>query len=118
MSQLLDALIEQRRQGAIEYQEYLAKLIEQAEQLGKQESDTEYPAWANNGARRALIDFELSEEQATKVDKAIMYNKPDRWVGNPLKERRVKRAVRAALPDEFDRLSQLMDLIKARDEYR
>ena len=118
MSQLLDALIEQKRQGAIDYQQYLAKLIEQAEQLGKHESDTEYPAWANNAARRALIDFELSEEQATKVDKAIMYNKPDRWVGNPLKERRVKRAVRAALPDDFDRLDQLMDLIRARDEYR
>jgi type I restriction enzyme R subunit len=118
MSELLDALIEQRRQGAVDYKDYLAKLIAQAEQLGKHESDTEYPAWANNGARRALIDFELTEEQAAKVDQAVMYNKPDRWVGNALKERRVRRAVRAALPEGFDRLDQLMDLIRARDEYR
>lgn len=47
-----------------------------------------------------------------------MYNKPDRWVGNPLKERRVRRAVRAALPADFDRLDRLMNLIRARDEYR
>jgi type I restriction enzyme, R subunit len=118
MSELLNALIEQRRQGAIDYKDYLEKLIAQAEQLGKHESDTQYPAWANNGARKALIDFGLSEEQAVKVDNAVMYNKPNRWVGNALKERRVRRAVRTALPEDFERLDQLMDLIRARDEYR
>lgn len=81
MSELLDALIEQRRQDAIDYKDYLDKLVAQAEQLGKHESDTEYPAWANNGARRALIDFGLSEEQAANFDQAVLYNKPDRWVG-------------------------------------
>jgi type I restriction enzyme R subunit len=57
MSQLLDALLEERRQGALEYKEYLAKLLELAARLGKGESDTAYPEWADNGARRALVDF-------------------------------------------------------------
>ena len=35
MSQLLNALIEQRRQGAIDYKEYLERLIALAQQLGK-----------------------------------------------------------------------------------
>jgi type I restriction enzyme R subunit len=57
MSALLDALLEERRQGALEYKEYLEKLLEQATQLGTGASDTVYPAWADNRARRALIDF-------------------------------------------------------------
>jgi type I restriction enzyme, R subunit len=62
MSALLDALIEERRRGALDYKEYLERLIAQAQQLGRRESDTTYPAWANNGARRALIDFGFPSE--------------------------------------------------------
>jgi type I restriction enzyme R subunit len=119
MSQLLDAIIEQRRQGAIEYREYLAKLIEQARQIGNKESDTQYPDWANTGARRALIDFELpSVEIAVAVDQAIMASKPDRWVGNTMKEKRVRRALRQVAPVGYDRLDELFDLVKARHEYQ
>jgi type I restriction enzyme, R subunit len=119
MSTLLDALIEERRKGAIEYQQYLEQLIAQAGQLGKREDrSATYPAWADNGARRALIDFGLSEEQAKAVDRTVMQTKPDQWIGSPMKERRVKQAVRRALPDGSDRLSELFELIKARDEYR
>jgi type I restriction enzyme R subunit len=119
MSQLLDALIEQQRQGAIDYKQYLERLIAQAQQLGKRESDTIYPTWADNGARRALIDFGFpSEDVAIKVDRAIMDSKPYDWVGNALKEKRVKRALQKVLPDGYDRLDELFDLVKARHEYR
>jgi type I restriction enzyme, R subunit len=47
-----------------------------------------------------------------------MRSKPDSWVGNPLKERKVKRAIKAAVPPDFDRLDELFELVKARDEYR
>ena len=72
MSQLLNALIEQRRQGAIDYKQYLERLIAQAQKLGKQESDTAYPTWADNGAKRALVDFAFpSENIAIEVDYAV-----------------------------------------------
>jgi len=119
MSELLDALIHQRRQGAIDYKHYLEQLIAQAQQLGKRESDTVYPAWADNGAKRALIDFGFpSDDVASEVDRAVMHSKPDRWIGNRLKEKKVKRALRKVLPDGYDRLDELFDLVKARDEYR
>jgi type I restriction enzyme, R subunit len=119
MSQLLDALIEQRRQGAIDYKQYLERLIAQATQLGKRESDTVYPTWADNSARRALIDFGLpNDDVAIKVDRAVMESKPYDWVGNPIKEKKVKRALRKALPDGYERLEELFDLVKARNEYR
>jgi type I restriction enzyme R subunit len=119
MSQLLNALIEERRQGALDYKEYLEKLIAQAQQLGKGESPTPYPAWADTGAKRALVDFGFpSEDIAIEVDSAIMHSKPDHWIGNRLKERRVKRALIEVLPEGYDRLDELLELIKARHEYR
>ncbi|MGH3277511.1 MAG: type I restriction endonuclease subunit R [Trebonia sp.] len=118
MSALLDDLIRQRQQEAISYKDYLEKLLDLAAQAGTGGSGTAYPAWAGNGARRALIDFPLSEEQAVAVDQAVMDNKPADWAGNKLKERRVKNAVRHALPEGYERLDELFDLIKARNEYR
>jgi len=119
MSELLDALLEERRKGALEYQEYLAKLLEHAAKLGKGDSDTVYPAWADNGARRALSDFGFPDAaMPIQVDTAIVTSKPHDWVGNSMKEKVVKRAIRHVLPDSFDRFDELFDLVKARDEYR
>ena len=119
MSELLDALIQQQERGAIDYQQYLEALITQAEQIGKKESDTAYPDWADNGAKRALFDFGLpTEDLAITVDHAVMTTKPDNWIGDRMKERRVRLAVARVLPDDYDRLDELMELLKARDEYR
>ncbi len=119
MSELLDALIEQRRKGALDYQAYLAQLLEAAKKLGNKESDTKYPDWATDGAKKALVDFFFpSEDLAIEIDYAVMNNKPDNWIGNPMKEKVVKRALVKALPADFDRLNELLDLVKARNEYR
>ncbi|MFD5804659.1 type I restriction endonuclease subunit R [Streptomyces sp. NPDC127020] len=119
MSELLDAILEERRQNALDYKEYLAKLLEHASKLGRGESDTEYPEWADNGARRALIDFfDESPELAAIVDATILHTKPDSWVGNAMKEKKVKRALAQALTADFDRIDELLELLKARREYR
>ena len=119
MSALLDAILAERRQGALDYQAYLAQLLEHAKKLGKGESDTAYPEWANTGARRALVDFfSPATELAVEVDATIRHTKPDSWIGNPIKERKVKRALARALPPDFDRLDELFELVKARHEYR
>jgi type I restriction enzyme, R subunit len=119
MSQLLDTLIEEKRRGAIDYKEYLEKLIAQAQHLGKQESDTVYPDWIDNGAKRALYDFGFPDEALVLgVDEAIRHTKPDRWIGNAIKEKKVRRALVNVLPADYDRVDELMALVKARDEYR
>jgi type I restriction enzyme R subunit len=108
MSELLDAILEERRKGALNYKDYLAKLLEQATKLGKGESDTQYPSWADNGARRALIDFFHPQiEIAVEIDTTIRHTKPDSWVGHPLRERKVKLALARSLPADFDRLDEL-----------
>jgi len=118
MSQLLDAILDERRQGALKYKEYLAKLLELAAKLGKGESDTAYTEWADNGARRALVDFFFPEtELAVEVDTTIRHTKPDSWIGNRIKEKKVKLALAETLPSDFNQLDELFDLVKARREY-
>jgi type I restriction enzyme R subunit len=120
MSELLDAIIEERRQQAIDYQEYLAKLLDAAKQLGTKESDTKYPDWADNGAKRALVDFFFPDEHlAIEIDTIVRHTKPDAWVGNPIKERKVRNAIRTNLGADFDqaKLDELFELVKARHEY-
>ena len=118
MSELLDALLEERRRGALEYKEFLDRLLEQAAKLGKKEPDTAYLEWADNGARRALCDFFWPNvDLAVEVDRAVIGSKPDSWVGDRLKERKVKQAVHSVLPDDFDKLDDLLELLKARYEY-
>lgn len=122
MSELLDAIIEERRKQTIDYQQYLAKLLETAKNLGTGEgTGHEYPDWVTDGARKALVDyFWPTEHLALQIDTAVRTTKPDAWVGNPLKEKVVKRALRKTLPDQYgeDRLNDVFDLVKARDEYR
>ncbi|MBF6469947.1 HsdR family type I site-specific deoxyribonuclease [Nocardia beijingensis] len=119
MSELLDAILEERREHAIGYQEYLDKLLKAAQQLGMRSSDTKYPDWADDHARRALIDFGWpAPDMPIRVDRAIRDSRPHDWVGNPLKEKVVERAIRETLPDDFAGLEDLFKLVKAQREYR
>jgi type I restriction enzyme R subunit len=78
MSQLLDAILEKRRQGAFDYKEYLTKLLDHATMLGRGESHTTYPEWATNGARKALVDFFYPQvEIAVEIDTTIRHVKSD-----------------------------------------
>ena len=119
MSALLDSIIEARRKAAIDYKQYLASLLDAAKQLGSKGSDQAYPEWVHNGAQRALIDFKFADPaHPIQVDAAVRTSKPHNWVGNAMKEKVVRRAIAQVLPDGFDRLDELFDLVKARDEYR
>ena len=122
MSELLDALIEQRRKGAIDYKEYLAQLLEHAKQARHEGVRHRRTRTGPTTARkRALVDFFFPDEQLADRGR---HRRPahasrTRWVGNPMKEKKVD-ATRSgkALPDDFDRLDELFDLVKARNEYR
>lgn len=119
MSALLDSIIEDRRQAAIDYKEYLASLLDAAKQLGSRESDVVYPEWVHDGAQRALVDFNFADpSHPIMVDTAVRTSKPHNWVGNPMKEKVVRRAIAQVLPGGFDLFDELFELVKARDEYR
>ncbi|TYB43393.1 type I restriction endonuclease subunit R [Actinomadura chibensis] len=119
MSELLDDLIRQRRQEAVEYEVYLKQLLNLAKKVGTGESDTRYPEWAKDGAQRALIDFNFPDPgMAALIDETVRHEKEHDWVGNRRKERALARELHKVLPPGFDRFDELFDLLKARNEYR
>ncbi|MEV6254649.1 HsdR family type I site-specific deoxyribonuclease [Nocardia sp. NPDC051911] len=118
MSALLDALLDERRRGALEYKKYLDKLLDVAKKIRATDTGTEYPSWADDDAKRALVDFFGPDAHlAQAVDNAIRTARPDSWFGNPIKERTLMRAIRKALPPDFPKLDELFNRIKARREY-
>ena len=98
MSELLDTLIAQRREGVIAYQQYLADVVELTKQARHPGGGNAYPAPLDTGARRALYD-NLSRDQALAlaVDSAVQASRQDGWRGNQLKVRRLRIAIKAVL---------------------
>ena len=119
MSALLDALIEQRRQDAIEYQTYLAEISELTKKIvnsGGQSGD--YPPSLNTAAKRALYNnLGQDETLALSVDKAVQDSRQDGWRTNPVKVKRVKLAIKAIMKDDENLADHILDLVKNQNEY-
>ncbi|WP_104202612.1 type I restriction endonuclease subunit R [Billgrantia saliphila] len=123
MSELLDALIKQRRQEAIEYQEYLAKIVALARQAGRQEPVASYPAGIDTPALQSLYD-NLGQDTmlAIRLDERICAVKKADWRNNTFKEREVRNAIRAVLESEVRAsgahdVDAVLELVKAQHGY-
>ncbi|MGH6689901.1 MAG: type I restriction endonuclease subunit R [Gammaproteobacteria bacterium] len=137
MSQLLDALIAQRRQEALDYKTYLARIVDLTRRVSKPET-RDYPLAISSPARRALYDnlkgvdglneiitpanvaadspSDAVESAALAVDGAIRAVKKADWRGNRFKEREVRNAVKAVLGDDA-LVDRIFDIVKAQREY-
>lgn len=94
--------------------DYLARRAELAANVTVPDSPADlYPQWATTPTQRLLVDFfRLDSIDAAVVDAAMRDNAPEGWPGNFMKERAVRRALKHALPDDFGRLDELMDLLR------
>jgi len=116
MSQLLDELIAQRRQEALEYEEYLAMIVELTRQI-KRPNETKYPKTLDTRAKRALYDnLDQDEELAMVLDYEVIYTKKDDWRGNRIKEKEVLFAIKKHIKDE-EKLKQIFEIIKNQPDY-
>jgi type I restriction enzyme R subunit len=98
MSELLDALIEQRKKEALAYQEYLAKIVELTKKVKNPTAGQAYPVGLNTPAKRALYDnLGKDEVLALEVDSAVRASRQDDWRSNPIKIKKVRLAIKAAL---------------------
>lgn len=133
MSELLDALIEQRRQEALDYQAYLKQIVELTKKV-KQPETQHYPLSINSPARRALYDnlkavpglgklvqhkdkvadsaAEVAEWTALALDDAIRQVKKADWRGNRFKEREVRNAIQSMLEDD-SLVESIFQIVKA-----
>ncbi|MBZ0168647.1 type I deoxyribonuclease HsdR [Candidatus Methylomirabilis lanthanidiphila] len=105
MSELLDALIEQRRKEAMDYQKYLRKIVELTRQVTNPEASGAYPVTTNTPGKRALYDnFDKDEALALAVHAAVRANRQDDWRSNPFKVKKVRNAIRDALASDGARV--------------
>jgi type I site-specific restriction-modification system R (restriction) subunit len=64
MSELLDALIQQRKQDAVDYQKYLEEIVQLTKKVKNPAIGESYPKELNTPAKRALYD-NLDKNEAT-----------------------------------------------------
>jgi type I restriction enzyme R subunit len=121
MSELLDALIEQRRQQAISYQEYLEQVKQLARQVkpGADGNSGNYPPAIDTTAKRSLYD-NLGQDEALvlRLDTAIRYTKKADWIGNRFKEREVAGVIREEAGSYNINVDEVLEIVKKQSEYQ
>ena len=118
MSELLDALIEQRKKEALDYQEYLAKIVELTRKAKNPATGYIYPTALDTAAKRALYDnLGKDEALAIHVDYAIRESRQDDWRSNPFKVKKVKLAIKSVLQDDEELTEKTLELVKNQYEY-
>lgn len=123
MSKLLDALIEQRRQEALDYKEYLRQIVELARQVARREQQSSYPKGIETPAQQALYDNLGQDVTLTlQLDQKIRDVRRADWRGNKFKERELRRAIESVLGAQVhDRdipdLDTVFQLVKSQNDY-
>jgi type I restriction enzyme R subunit len=118
MSELLDALIQQRKQEAIAYKEYLKRIVALTKQVKAPETQTSYPSTVNSPARRAMYDnLGQNAELAVRLDEAILNVKKADWRGNKFKEKEVRTAMKAVLGGDEGLIERIFEIVKSQRDY-
>lgn len=135
MSELLDALIKQRKEEALRYRDYLRQIVELTRKVRTSSLRTDYPPNIISPARQALYD-NLSDAECSAIatghavadadarqaavlalHDAIQAVKKADWRGNKFKEREVKAAISDLLGHANDRVDAIFELVKNQREY-
>lgn len=118
MSELLDALIQQRREEALDYESYLHKVKELAQNISIPTSTASYPSSMNNRAKQSLYDnLEQNETLVLRIDQAVMNHKKADWKNNRFKHRKVEDAVHTELGAYQFKFNDVMSCVKNQAEY-
>lgn len=120
MSELLDALIAQRKEGALAYQDYLAKVVELTRQAKAGPAAGGYPPTLKTTAVRALYDnLGRDEAMALRVDGAVRTSLQDDWRSSAMKTRRVRQGIAAALGADAtaEQIDATLALVESQHDY-
>ena len=127
ISRLLDDIIRQRRQEAIDYRQYLSEMEELSGRIAEHENEDRYPSNINTNPLRAFFDNldDLPEDQreaaALAMDTAIRETKQDDWRNNRFKKIQVRNAIARVIQEEFNDydldVNALLELAVNQSEY-
>ena len=126
MSKLLEALIQQRKQEAIDYSEYLTKIEALSAQINDPDTST-YPSSINTAPLRALYDnlgdapANRRDEIAVTIDEAILRTKKHDWRGTHQKTVEVRNAIAKVIDTQFSEhdldLDAIFELVMNQHDY-
>ena len=127
MSKLLEDLIRQRKQGAMDYRAYLSEIEGLSTQVREPNTHTDYSDTINTGALRALFDnlgdapANRREDIALALNDAILNARRDDWRGNRFKEIEVHNAIVRVISEDFGDdtidIDTIFELVKNQNEY-
>ena len=128
MSRLLDELIRQRRQDAINYKQYLSEVTNLSKRVTDPTTGSKYPSGIDTKPKQAIFDnlgddlpIDRKTAMAKAIDDAILGVRRDNWRGNRFKEREVGNAVAKVILDKFDddtiNIENIFNIAKSQDEY-
>lgn len=121
MSELLDALILQRREQAINYQQYLEQIEQLASQVvqSSHSAQSAYPPSLDTAAKQSLYDNLGNDEAlALRIDTVVRNTKKENWIGNRFKQREVAKAIREATAGYNINVDDILELVKNQREYQ
>jgi len=118
MSQVLEQIILERKQGVIAYKGLLDRYIELTKNVTKPEKNSLYPeSIRKNSAMRSFYDYlGRNEELAIELHKAVIRSKMDGFRGDTVKENRIRREIYKIINDENE-VESILTLIKNQEEY-
>jgi len=115
MSALLDQIIKERKDKALSYEQYLAKIAELAKQV-QEGKTTDTPAHINTPGKVALYHFfDDDDEKAMTIYDTVSEYAPSGWKGDIAKENIIKSAIYKKLND-FDETNRVFDVISKQKE--
>ena len=117
MSELLDELIQARKDKNQDYAEYLAGIAELCQQIHNPTQSQHYPKTLDTNAKRVLYDnLDQDETLSLVLDGAVRYARKDDWRNNKFKSKAILDAVKKHLPDE-QQAETIFEIIKKQSEY-
>ena len=113
MSELLQKIIEERKNQKVEYKKYLEKIVELTRQVEKPEEYSGYPYKIKKSpALRAFYDnVTKDEELIMKIHQNVLAVKPDRWRGDRAKENVIRRVIYEATQDD-EAVDKIFNILK------
>jgi len=118
MSQILEQLILERKKKVISYKELIERYIELAKNVSEPQNNDKYPENVrSSAAMRAFYDnCGEDEELAIKLHNAVLTSKLEGFRNNPVKEKKIKKAIFKILNDS-EEVERIYKLIVEQEEY-
>ena len=114
MSDLLEALIRQRRADAVTYAEYLQQVAEFVRKMESGET-AGYPPGLPTKELRALYDTIGNVDVAKSVDAAVRASARDGWRDNPAKTAELRKAMRPLVDATL--FDEVMTVVRGQHDY-